>query len=127
MTRRMSFVKSPGSVSAARRFARDALPDLPPNALEVVELMVSELATNAIRHSQSAFDLLINRTKDDVRIEVTDRAGGTPAVRHPGPEDPRGRGLRIVEMLSQKWGVEYHTDDGKTVWFVLSTAAQSAA
>jgi two-component sensor histidine kinase len=123
----MSFAKSAASVSAARRFARDALPDVPPNALEVVELMVSELATNSIRHSQTAFDVLIDRTKDDVRIEVSDRAGGTPTVRSPGPEDPRGRGLRIVEMLSEQWGVEYHTGDGKTVWFVVSLAAQSAA
>jgi anti-sigma regulatory factor (Ser/Thr protein kinase) len=123
----MSFAKSPGSVSAARRFARDALRDLPPNALEVVELMVSELATNSIRHSQSAFDVLIDRTQDEVRIEVSDLAGGTPTVRSPGPEDPRGRGLLIVEMLSEQWGVEYHTGDGKTVWFVVSVATQSAA
>lgn len=127
MRRRMAFAKSPASVSAARRFARDALRDLPPNALEVVELMVSELATNCIRHSNSAFDVLVERMRDDVRIEVSDHAGGTPTVRLPGPEDPRGRGLRIVEMLSKDWGVDYHTDDGKTVWFVVRVAAQSAA
>ena len=127
MRRRMAFAKSPGSVSAARRFSRDALRDLPPNALELVELMVSELATNCIRHSNSAFDVLIDRTRDDVRIEVSDHAGGTPTVRSPGPEEPRGRGLKIVEMLSADWGVEYHHGAGKTVWFVLGTAAQSAA
>jgi anti-sigma regulatory factor (Ser/Thr protein kinase) len=127
MTRRKAFAKTPGSVSAARRFSRDALRDLPPNALELVELMVSELATNCIRHSDSAFDVLIDRTRSDVRVEVSDRAGGTPTVRSPGPEEPRGRGLRIVEMLSQEWGVDYRSGDGKTVWFVLSTAAQSAA
>jgi anti-sigma regulatory factor (Ser/Thr protein kinase) len=127
MTWRKAFAKTPGSVSAARRFSRDALRDLPPNALELVELMVSELATNCIRHSDSAFDVLIDRTRSDVRVEVSDRSGGTPTVRSPGPEEPRGRGLRIVEMLSQEWGVDYRSGDGKTVWFVLSTAAQSAA
>jgi anti-sigma regulatory factor (Ser/Thr protein kinase) len=127
MRRRRSFAQSPASVSAARRFARDALRDLPPTGLEVVELMVSELATNCIRHSQSAFEVVIDRTQADVRIEVSDRAGGTPTVRSPGPEDPRGRGLKIVEMLSEDWGVDYHAGDGKTVWFVISAATPSAA
>ena len=123
----MTFAKSPGSVSAARRFSRDALRDLPPNALELVELMVSELATNCIRHSDSAFDVLINRTQDDVRIEVSDRAGGTPAVRSPGPEEPRGRGLRSWRCSPRIGASNTTPGDGKTVWFVVSTAAQSAA
>jgi anti-sigma regulatory factor (Ser/Thr protein kinase) len=127
MTRRMAFAKSPRSVSAARSFARSALPGLPPEALEVVELMVSELATNCIRHSKTAFDVSIDQRADEVRIEVSDQAGGQPIVRSPGPEDPRGRGLKIVEMLSEAWGVDYHPGDGKTVWFSVSAAAQTAA
>ena len=90
MTRRMSFAKSPRSVGAARRFTRSALLGLPPEALEVVELMVSELTTNCIRHSKTAFDVVINRCADEVRVEVSDHAGGRPTVRSPGPEDPTG-------------------------------------
>lgn len=123
---RQSFDESLHSVGAARRFARDVLRDLRPDALEVVELMVSELATNAIRHSKSAFDIAIARTSRNVRIEVSDQAGGRPSVRSPRPEDPNGRGLKIVEMLSDDWGVDYHADDGKTVWFVVSAAPAPA-
>ena len=127
MKRSMSFERSTASVSQARRFAREALGNVGPDSLEVVELMVSELATNCIRHSRAAFDVLILRDGDEVRVEVTDDAGGRPTVRSPGPEEPSGRGLRIVEMLSENWGVDYHPGDGKTVWFTVSTTAQSAA
>ena len=124
--RHRSFDKSLQSVGAARRFARDVLRDLRPDALEVVELMVSELATNSIRHSKTAFEVVIARTAKNVRIEVTAQAGGTPTVRSPRPEEPSGRGLKIVEMLSDDWGVDYHTDDGKTVWFVVSSTPSAA-
>lgn len=120
---RQSFDRSVQSVGAARRFARGSLRDLRPESLEGVELMVSELATNCIRHSKTAFDIAIRRTARCVRIEVTDQAGGTPTVRSPAPEEPSGRGLKIVELLSDDWGVDYHPGDGKTVWFVVSAAA----
>jgi anti-sigma regulatory factor (Ser/Thr protein kinase) len=123
---RRSFDKSLHSVADARRFAREALRDLRPESLEVVELMVSELATNCIRHSKTAFDIVIGRSGLNVRIEVTDRAGGTPRVRSPRPEDPSGRGLKIVEMLSNDWGVDYHPGNGKTVWFTVDTAVPAA-
>ncbi len=127
MRRRKTFAKSPQSVSAARSFARDALLHLPPEALEVCELMVSELATNCVRHSRTAFEVVIARRADEVRIEVSDRAAGRPTVRSPKPEDPSGRGLRIVDMLSDDWGVDYHAGLGKTVWCVVSATAASAA
>ena len=78
---RQSFDRSVQSVGAARRFARGSLRDLRPESLEGVELMVSELATNCIRHSKTAFDIAIRRTARCVRIEVTYHAGGTPTVR----------------------------------------------
>lgn len=127
MRRRKTFAKSPQSVSAARGFARDTLLDLPPEALEVCELMVSELATNCVRHSRTAFEVVIARRRDEVRIEVSDRAGGRPTVRSPGPEEPSGRGLKIVDMLSDAWGVDYLSDRGKTVWCIVSATAASAA
>ena len=68
--------------------------------------MVSELATNGIRHGQTSFDLVIELTADEIRVEVTDHGGGTPTMRFPGPDEPTGRGLQIVDMLSERWGVE---------------------
>ncbi len=122
MRQTRSFSQEPESVAAARRFAVQSLSSLPADVLDAVELMVSELATNCIRHTGTSFDLAIVRVREQVRIEVTDRAGGTPRMRSPGPEEPTGRGLQIVNMLSEDWGVEHRNATGKTVWFVVGSA-----
>ena len=122
-----TFPHDPQSVPAARHFATSTLRGASPDTLEAVELMVSELATNCIRHSKTAFEVVILRRADAIRIEVSDKAGGRPRVRSPGPEDPTGRGLKIVELLSDAWGVDYRAGDGKTVWFAVNAAAHSFA
>jgi anti-sigma regulatory factor (Ser/Thr protein kinase) len=122
MTESRSFPRQPESVAAARRFAKQALRGITSDVLESVELMVSELATNCVRHTNTAFDLTIARVQNRIRVEVTDRAGGTPTMRSPGPEDPHGRGLQIVNLLSDAWGVERRATTGKTVWFTLVAA-----
>ena len=115
-----TFPAEPRSVPAARRFATEALSDTTFDVRQSIELMVSELATNGVRHGRTSFDLVVNRTIDEIRIEVTDRGGGRPTMRFPGPDEPTGRGLQIVEMLSDEWGVEEDPGSGKTVWFTLS-------
>jgi anti-sigma regulatory factor (Ser/Thr protein kinase) len=121
MTTTRRFPSNPASVGAARRFATSSLTDMPRGVLDAIELMVSELATNSIRHADAAFELTLVRANDEIRIEVTDRAGGTPTMRSPKPEDPTGRGLQIVSLLSDTWGVESKTGgSGKTVWFTLA-------
>ena len=123
MRRMRTFPAIPQSVHAARRFAVGALADSPAAALEAVELMVSELATNCIRHERASFHITILWTLGEIRIEVTDPGAGTPTMRSPGPNEPSGRGLQIVDMLSKRWGVEPHTPSGKTVWFTLDVPA----
>ncbi len=123
-----SFSRRPESVAAARRFADEALTGTARDAVDAVQLMVSELATNCIRHTNTAFDITIVRDRREIRIEVTDRAGGTPVMRSPGPSEPTGRGLQIVDMLSKEWGVEQASPaTGKTVWFVVAAAATGRA
>ncbi len=118
-----SFSHEPESVAAARRFTMQALTGTTQDVRDAVELMVSELATNCIRHTGAAFELTVRQVGGTIRVEVTDRAGGTPAVRSPGPEDPTGRGLQIVSLLSEAWGVEQQPAIGKTVWFTVAAAA----
>jgi hypothetical protein len=89
--------------------------------------MVSELATNCIRHTDGGFELTITRTGGGIRVEATDGAGGTPAMRSPKPTDPSGRGLKIVDMLSAEWGVDQHAAAGKTVWFTVPDTAAAPA
>ncbi len=118
MSETRNFSSDPSSVAAARRFATQALIGIAAELLEAVELMVSEAATNCIRHAHTEFSLTIRRTRQEIRVEATDHAGGTPAMRSPEPTDPTGRGLRIIDMLSESWGVDYDRP-GKTLWFTV--------
>jgi serine/threonine-protein kinase RsbW len=120
------FPNEPQSVPAARRFAMSLLSGVSPDTLEAIELMVSELATNCVRHTDSGFELSITRTGRDIRVAATDGAAGTPTMRSPKPTEPSGRGLKIIDMLSQTWGVEERTGKGKTVWFMVVDTASSA-
>jgi anti-sigma regulatory factor (Ser/Thr protein kinase) len=128
MRRMRSFPAIPQSVHAARRFATDTLSGSPASTVEAVELMVSELATNCIRHERTNFHITILGSAQEIRVEVTDSGSGTPTMRSPGPDEPSGRGLQIVDMLSESWGVEPENPSGKTVWFTMpaATAMQQA-
>lgn len=122
MRQTRTFAHTPDSVPAARKFATAALAGGPGDALDSVALMVSELASNCIRHTDSGFEMSVAVTGDEIRVEVTDRGEGRPKVRHPAPTDPSGRGLQIVDMLATNWGVEVLAGAGKTVWFSLTAA-----
>lgn len=115
------------SVPAARRFAGGLLDGEPAELRETVELMVSELATNCIRHVNSSFEVTLERNGDSLRVEVRDQGMGIPAMRSPSPEDVTGRGLRIVDLLAARWGVRYDANAGKTVWFTLQVPPHSEA
>jgi anti-sigma regulatory factor (Ser/Thr protein kinase) len=119
-----SFVHAPASVTAARRFATEALRGAPAETLEAVALMVSELATNCVRHTDGGFELTILRSPGEIRVEATDHGGGKPTMRSPEPTDPTGRGLRIVDMLARAWGVD-RTGQATTVWFTIASGGAS--
>ena len=114
-----------GAITAARRYVADLLENIPPAPSFDVELMVSELATNCVRHTGSGFILSLDIDDADIRVEVTDTAPGTPQLRYPSPDQSSGRGLHIIEGLSDGWGVERdHRQSGKTVWFVYRVSNQ---
>jgi anti-sigma regulatory factor (Ser/Thr protein kinase) len=117
MTHARTFPGRPGSVTAARHFVRDVLRDQSPEVLDAAELMACELATNCVQHARCDFELVIH-AEGRIRVEVRDTDQGTPVVGHPAPEDRSGRGLRIVEAMSDTWGIIPSTS-GKTVWFDL--------
>lgn len=120
MSTSQTFAHSPASVRLAREFAREALEGSPPDVVETVTLMVSELATNCIRHTAGPFDLRVRRGPGEIRIEATDRGPGEPRLRSAAPTDPNGRGLQIVDMLAKAWGCERRAGAGKTVWFTVA-------
>ena len=109
-------------MGSARRFAAGLVSDGRPELRETIELMVSELATNCVRHVNASFEVSIERNGDSYHVEVRDEGGGRPAMRSPSPEDVSGRGLRIVDLLAARWGVRYDANAGKTVWFTLTAS-----
>jgi anti-sigma regulatory factor (Ser/Thr protein kinase) len=118
MSRSRRFRGEPESVSAAREFVRDALKGQSGEVLEAAELMVSELATNCVLHARTDFELAV-QSRGEIRVEVRDTGPGQPVPQSPKPQEPSGRGLRIVEAMSSTWGV-VPSRDGKTVWFTLA-------
>jgi anti-sigma regulatory factor (Ser/Thr protein kinase) len=131
MTATRSFRCQPEAVTAARRFVRDVLSDQSLEVVQAAELMTSELATNCVRHARTDFELSVH-SRDEIRIEVRDTGRGRPRPLSPAPQDPSGRGLLIVEAMSERWGV-IPASSGKTVWFTLpkpetsSESSRSAA
>jgi anti-sigma regulatory factor (Ser/Thr protein kinase) len=108
------------SVTAARHFVGGVLAQLSTSQVDGVELMVSELAANAVRHAHSEFDVSVSLEPDTLTIAVTDYGGGQPALRDTKPEELEGRGLQFVASFSREWGVS-RTEGvaGKAVWFRL--------
>ncbi|MCA1682429.1 MAG: ATP-binding protein [Actinobacteria bacterium] len=124
MKQTRTFEHRAASVTEARRFACELLAGAPADVVQSVELMVSELATNCVRHTDSGFELTITVTTREVRVEAADCGGGDPTMQSPTPSDLSGRGLRIVDMLAGAWGVErLPVGPGKTVWFTLDVQA----
>jgi anti-sigma regulatory factor (Ser/Thr protein kinase) len=118
MTDTRRFRCQPGAVTAARRFVRDVLSDRPLELVDAAELMVSELATNCVRHAQTGFEMTIH-SDGQIRVEVRDTGEGRPRVLSPTSREISGRGLRIVEAMSDAWGV-IPAANGKAVWFTLA-------
>jgi anti-sigma regulatory factor (Ser/Thr protein kinase) len=114
-----SFPPEAESVRAARRFVLDVLAGAPEEALGQLAVMVSELATNAIVHADTAYTVRVARAGTEVRLEVSDAGGGQPTVASPTPNEPTGRGLRIVEAMAEKWGVRRGPSGTTTVWCTL--------
>jgi anti-sigma regulatory factor (Ser/Thr protein kinase) len=126
MRHSQTFENQAASVPAARRFATGRLGHLPPEVTEAVELMVSELATNCVVHADGGFEIAILQTPDNVRVEAIDNGCGEPQLRSPGPTDPHGRGLLIIDMLSATWGVDQR-ERQKVVWFTVRVPSPSTA
>ena len=104
----------------ARRFvARTLTPLLGREDVETAMLVTSELVTNATLHAGTECEIELRGTPDGLVIRVSDfdKPVGLRRNRF-GVEMTTGRGLRLLEVLSRRWGVE-PWDRGKTVWCEL--------
>jgi anti-sigma regulatory factor (Ser/Thr protein kinase) len=117
------FVPSPDAVAGARRFVGDVLESWQLDQLVAdATLVVSEIATNALKHAGTAFLARVSRAPDGVRIAIEDAVSAIPVAHLAGPEELHGRGLAIVEALSRRWGADA-VPDGKVVWSELAITA----
>ena len=112
----------PDAVPRARRLvaaemAGTALESLVPD----VELVVTELATNALMYAGPPVLVRLKTQRQVVRIEVEDRSRTGPVRGMPGSETMTGRGLALVSAISRRSGVEF-LPGGKLVWAELAAA-----
>ncbi len=123
MTDRIELPRSERAPGIARRFVGDRLTRWGvPAILETVQLLVSELVTNAVIHARSTAQLRIEVLGDVVRVTVIDHGPGTRRRTRsvPPPTEFGGRGLYIVDRLATRWGAD-ESEDGNHVWFELAT------
>ncbi|MCR8575055.1 ATP-binding protein [Streptomyces sp. Isolate_219] len=108
------------SISAVRLHVRLTLTDWKLGGLiEDAVLIAGELATNTVRHTKGTgdyFELALRRRNGILILEVADSyQWRMPELQKPAPDGVSGRGLLLVDALSQNWGVRPR-DPGKTVW-----------
>jgi anti-sigma regulatory factor (Ser/Thr protein kinase) len=122
----LSIPHDPRAVRVVRATIRSILAAAKLNCIvDTVELLVSEVVTNAYHHSPVESYVSMERTPEDFRVTVWDHAPGTPAPRTPAADDERGRGLGIVEACSDEWGVRDYPY-GKAVWFSVAPKGEEA-
>ena len=112
----------PTSVGAARRFVRDVLKtrQVADGVVTTVELLTSEVVTNAIVHARSGPQLAVEVEEKVVRVAVRDVSPDLPVRRRGKPDDVSGRGVVIVDELASAWGVDREHNGGKRVWFEVA-------
>ena len=119
--------RHPSEISRAREKARKALTDWGlVSHTDLAELVVSELATNALRHAAGPIAIRLSHTADrDLRLEVHDYGPARPSLHQPTADDEQGRGLPLLAALADlhdgTWGVaDDHRPPGKTVYVTLT-------
>lgn len=91
-----------------------------PHDREDAALLVTELVANVVDHvgGEATLSVELALSEDWLRIAVVDGSAVQPVVRALSRDEPRGRGLRMVEAIADRWGCEDH-EGGKRVWFEL--------
>ncbi|MGH3381994.1 MAG: ATP-binding protein [Actinoallomurus sp.] len=121
----------PAEVAPARHWLCKLLAGDHATIIDDVVLMACEAITNSICHSDSGsmdekdepgtVTLLVRASASTMRVEVTDAGSqrNVPKVADDGLDAVSGRGLHMIDLLSEgHWG-SYTHEDGRTVWFEI--------
>ncbi|MFE3151256.1 ATP-binding protein [Streptomyces sp. NPDC059218] len=140
---RLALADAPDAVALARLHTADVLSGwgVSADVVETAQLLVSELATNAVRHSEEGeastspfssqssmqtFELLLEAVSGAVRLSVWDRDVTPPVLKEVGVDATGGRGIFIVAVMSRAWGYyPARSAPGKVVWAEIALASAS--
>ncbi|SOD94410.1 ATP-binding protein [Blastococcus haudaquaticus] len=121
-TARIDLPPIPPSVTVARHLVLELLRSWDaPQDREDAALLVTELVSNVVDHVQGEANLTLELEFSDawLRIAVVDGSSIRPVVQELSHDRPRGRGMRMVQAIAERWGADEHLG-GKRVWFELS-------
>ena len=118
---RVRLTAGPTAAAEARRQVRAAICAWGITAdPSIAILLTSELVTNAIRHETGeTITLDIACCRGQLRVDVHDTSRTLPVLVDAPADAETGRGLMLVDTLSEKWG-SYRTPAGKAVYFTLA-------
>ncbi|MFF3257979.1 ATP-binding protein [Streptomyces sp. NPDC002932] len=140
---RLALADTPNAVALARLHTADVLLGwgVSSDVVETAKLLVSELATNAVRHSEEGeapahpfssqsgvqtFELSLEVVSGAVRLAVWDRDMRPPVLKEVGVDAMGGRGIFIVAVMSRAWGYyPARPMPGKVVWAEIALASTS--
>ncbi|MEU7553428.1 SpoIIE family protein phosphatase [Streptomyces sp. NPDC044571] len=113
----------PERVTGARQQIKELLHDwADPEQVDSAVLMVSEMVTNVLMHTDGDALLVAEAVGEPgtrrLRVEVADASDELPHKRQPGEMASSGRGVLLMEMLADSWGVDPR-GEGKSIWFEL--------
>jgi anti-sigma regulatory factor (Ser/Thr protein kinase) len=124
----MRLGSGPDAAAEARRAIAELRADLDPPLMETLRLLVTELVTNSVRHTEcDSLTLRVAIGKAAVLTEVADNGpnfdaeGAVEAEQLDGRADDTGWGLFLVQRLARDWGVKVD-QNSKRVWFELGRA-----
>jgi anti-sigma regulatory factor (Ser/Thr protein kinase) len=106
------------SLRISREAVRRTLTSIDPECIELAAILTDEVVANAIKHGEPPIVLALGGNDDQIEVTVTDCGADLPVLRTPEPAAQTGRGMRIVDVLSDEWGVE-ELPRGKRIWFRL--------
>jgi anti-sigma regulatory factor (Ser/Thr protein kinase) len=112
-----SLPSSLASAREARTFVKEAIGVPADEPFDTLELLISEVVTNAVQHTGAAPLVRVSRRGDMVRVSVQDPSPRWPTRCFVPETALSGRGIALVDVLSSSWGVEQLDRTGKQVWF----------
>jgi len=89
--------------------------------LDVLLLCLSEVVTNAVLHARTGGSVVVCERPEGLRVEASDGSAARPVHRHFTELSPTGRGLHLLDRLSDRWGIDDVSTGGKVVWFEITT------